>query len=51
MRNLEYVLFCNHDFLVRFWDPVEDIFIGTDNVCLHNLPYSMDFDDQIGIID
>ncbi|CAF3137222.1 unnamed protein product [Rotaria sp. Silwood2] len=34
-----------------FWEPVEDVLIGTANVFLQSLVHSMDFDDEIYIID
>jgi hypothetical protein len=35
----------------RFWEPVENILIGTANVFLQSLAYSLDFADEICIVD
>ncbi|CAF1296276.1 unnamed protein product, partial [Didymodactylos carnosus] len=34
-----------------FWEPVEDLLLGTANVFLQSLAYSLDFDDEICIVD
>ena len=34
-----------------FWEPAEDICIGTANVFLQSLAYALDFDDQLAITD
>lgn len=34
-----------------FWEPPEDILIGTANVFLQSLSYALDFDDKFGITD
>jgi hypothetical protein len=38
-------------YLFRFWEPVEDVLIGTANVFLQNLAYLLDFDDETSIVD
>jgi hypothetical protein len=35
----------------RFWEPVEDLLLGTANVFLQSLAYSLDFADEICIVD
>jgi len=35
----------------RFWEPVEDLLLGTANVFLQSLAYSLDFTDEICIVD
>jgi hypothetical protein len=37
--------------LFSFWEPVEDVLVGTANVFLQNLAYLLDFDDEICIVD
>jgi hypothetical protein len=37
--------------LNRFWEPVEDLLLGTANVFLQSLAYSLDFADEICIVD
>jgi hypothetical protein len=39
------------EFWFRFWEPVEDILIGTAGVFLQSLAYLLDFDDEVGIVD
>eukprot|EP00118_Oscarella_pearsei_P011068 m.71435 g.71435 ORF g.71435 m.71435 type:complete len:1006 (+) comp35741_c0_seq3:25-3042(+) len=34
-----------------FWEPVEDVFIGTANIFLGSLAYALDFDDATAITD
>ena len=34
-----------------FWEPTEDVLIGTGNIFLQSLAYSLDFDDDITIAD
>ena len=34
-----------------FWEPTEDVLIGTANVFLQSLAYGLDFDDKLGISD
>ncbi|CAF0816111.1 unnamed protein product [Adineta ricciae] len=34
-----------------FWEPVEDVLLGTANVFLQSLAYSLDFSDEICIVD
>ena len=34
-----------------FWEPAEDVLIGTANVFLQSLAYALDFDDKITITD
>jgi len=34
-----------------FWEPPEDVLIGTANVFLQSLSYQLDFDDKLGITD
>ncbi len=36
---------------IRFWEPIEDILIGTAGVFLQSLAYLLDFDDEINIVD
>jgi hypothetical protein len=38
-------------YVFRFWEPVEDVLIGTANVFLQNLAYLLDFDDETSIVD
>jgi kinesin family protein 1 len=33
-------------FLDPFWEPVEDLFVGTSNFFLQSLAYNMDFEDK-----
>ena len=42
---------CNCIDLPRFWEPVEDILIGTANAFLQSLAYCLDFNDEICIVD
>ncbi|CAL1526285.1 unnamed protein product, partial [Lymnaea stagnalis] len=32
-----------------FWEPVEDVLIGTANVFLQSLSYALDFEDELSI--
>jgi hypothetical protein len=42
----------DYSFLLnRFWEPVEDLLLGTANVFLQSLAYSLDFADEICIVD
>ena len=34
-----------------FWEPTEDVLIGSANVFLQSLSYALDFDDKITITD
>ncbi|UJR22741.1 hypothetical protein I4U23_025773 [Adineta vaga] len=34
-----------------FWEPVEDVLIGTANVFVQSLAYLLDFDDEVAIVD
>ena len=34
-----------------FWEPIEDILIGTANVFLQNLSFALDFDDIVAVRD
>ena len=34
-----------------FWEPTEDVLIGTSNVFLQSLSYALDFDDRLAITD
>ncbi|XP_064640023.1 kinesin-like protein KIF28 isoform X2 [Lineus longissimus] len=34
-----------------FWEPAEDVLIGTSNVFLQSLGYALDFDDKISVTD
>lgn len=34
-----------------FWEPPEDVLIGTSNVFLQSLSYALDFDDKVVITD
>ena len=34
-----------------FWEPTEDVLIGSANVYLQSLAYALDFDDQIAVTD
>ena len=34
-----------------FWEPTEDVLIGTGNIFLQSLAYALDFDDNITISD
>merc|ERR1712226_769943 len=34
-----------------FWEPTEDVLIGTTNVFLQSLAYALDFDDKLTIAD
>ena len=34
-----------------FWEPPEDILIGTANVFLQSLAYALDFDDKLSVTD
>ena len=34
-----------------FWEPAEDVLIGTANVFLQSLAYALDFDDKLSITD
>ncbi len=34
-----------------FWEPSEDVLIGTANVFLQSLGYALDFDDQLTVTD
>lgn len=34
-----------------FWEPPEDVLIGTANVFLQSLSYALDFDDKLSITD
>jgi hypothetical protein len=34
-----------------FWEPTEDVLIGTANVFLQSLAYALDFDDRLAITD
>ena len=34
-----------------FWEPPEDILIGTANVFLQSLSYALDFDDKLAVTD
>ena len=34
-----------------FWEPPEDVLIGTANVFLQSLSYALDFDDKLAITD
>ena len=34
-----------------FWEPTEDVLIGSANVFLQSLSYALDFDDKISITD
>ena len=34
-----------------FWEPTEDVLIGTGNVFLQSLAYALDFDDRIYVSD
>lgn len=35
----------------RFWEPIEDVLLGTANAFLQSLAYSLDFADEISIVD
>ena len=50
MKNMRRVC-CFRMYLFRFWEPVEDILIGTAGVFLQSLAYLLDFDDEVGIVD
>ena len=34
-----------------FWEPTEDVLIGTANVFLQSLAYALDFDDRVAVAD
>ena len=34
-----------------FWEPTEDVLIGTANVFLQSLAYALDFNDKLSITD
>lgn len=34
-----------------FWEPPEDVLIGTANVFLQSLSYALDFDDKLAVTD
>ena len=34
-----------------FWEPTEDVLIGTANVFLQSLSYALDFDDKLAVTD
>ena len=34
-----------------FWEPPEDILVGTANVFLQSLAYALDFDDKLSVTD
>ena len=34
-----------------FWEPPEDLLVGTANVFLQSLAYALDFDDKLSVTD
>lgn len=47
-KAIEYIVLISED---RFWEPVEDLLIGTASVFPQCLAYRLDFDDEICIMD
>ena len=51
IRTFDCCVACDRLDLPRFWEPVEDMLIGTANAFLQSLAYCLDFNDEICIVD